>query len=706
MKVIAAIAVVCTLPTIAVDRAVAQTAPQSTSQAPSVPPASSPSTPAATSSSSAPATSTAAATLQEVLVTGHRLEEELPQQLSVYGTRVDTVSATDIQNGGYIDVASALEELTPGLFIASKNGPFDYVQISLQGSQTEDVLWLVDGVRINNRLYAGTTPLDTIPASMVERIEVLDGGQALFYGTQAVAGAVNIVTKSFTDHPDGSWSMGVDSNGGKHLDGYFRDALVHNDFVLYASHDESPGIQPFPNVDYQPSGTDRHRAYNVTTLGAKYGYNFTDSLAFSTLYQHTDAKLDFANPYLVAQAFNQRDENLLSAKLDYVPSDAFKLYVKDYYHWWSSYYTEYDNGSTPYVYTPGASGEITVANNDDYWGFKDYGVNLLAQLAVNRGFEYLAGYDFQGYTGRDAVLVIEQQTEHVSAVFAQVRSTPEFIPDAHLAAGLRYNVPSIGQSALVWNGSGQYDLSSSLFLRANFGTAFRLPTAEELFANDPDDERGDPNLKPETSTNANVSVGGVAPIGSAQVKWEAISFYRVIKNLIAYQSFDSQTDQEVFGNVPGRVTVHGEEVTLDAHLTEALSGNFSATYNRSRQSGVEFQLDQVPVTEVKLELAYDPPQRRCGAGITIVNVGDLDDEPLGVGNGRYGYGNYTVLNLNGRLFLDATRKQRVDLHVNNVGNHVYYTQLGFGVTDATQTPYVIHDLGLPRTFQVNYTYSF
>ncbi len=44
------------------------------------------------------------------------------------------------------------------------------------------MLWLVDGVRINNRLYGGTTPLDTIPASMVERIEVLYGGQALFYG--------------------------------------------------------------------------------------------------------------------------------------------------------------------------------------------------------------------------------------------------------------------------------------------------------------------------------------------------------------------------------------------------------------------------------------------------------------------------------------------------------------------------------------------
>ena len=159
------------------------------------------------------------------------------------------------------------------------------------------------------------------------------------------------------------------------------------------------------------------------------------------------------------------------------------------------------------------SRDLTTIDDHDFWGFKDYGVNLLTQIAVNRGFEYLAGYDFQNYTGRDAVLVIQQQTEHVNAFFGQIRTTPDLIPDAHFALGARYNIPSVGQSALVWNGGGQYDFSKSLYSRVNFGTAFRLPTAEELFANDPDDERGDPNLKPETSTNANVSIGGIADVG-------------------------------------------------------------------------------------------------------------------------------------------------------------------------------------------------
>jgi outer membrane cobalamin receptor len=641
-----------------------------------------------------------ASSLEAIVVTAKSLEEDLPQQLSQYGTHLDTISAEEIKNGGYIDVASALEALAPGLYISSKSGLFDYVQISLQGSRTPDVLWLVDGVRINNRLYAGTTPLDTLPSSMIERIEVLDGGQALFYGTQAVAGAINIVTKTFSDHPDGAVTVGADTNSGREINGYYRDSIARNQFVVYASHDQSGGIQPFPDSDYQPSGTDRHRYYKVTTLGAKYGYEFTDNLVLSASYEHTNARLDFGEPMQTAIAYNQRNEDLVSTKLDYAPSDRVRFYVKDYYHWWLSHYTEFDNviGMPP--------GTLQTIDDHDFWGFKDYGINLLAQIAVNRGFEYLAGYDFQNYTGRDAVLVIQQQTERVNAFFGQIRTTPDLIPDAHLAAGLRYNVPNVGESALVWNGSGQYDFSKALFLKASIGTAFRLPTAEELFANDPEDERGNPNLKPETSRNANVSIGGRASVGDSAFKWELIGFYRVIKNLIDYQSFDARTGQDVFGNVPGDVTVHGLEATLDASITQALSGNFSATYSHSRQSGSNLQFDQIPVAQVKFGLDYHPSDLPLGATLNLVHLGDVDAEPFGAGNGRYGYGNYTVADLGARFFIDRARHQRIDVHLNNVFNRTYYSGLTHGVDDASGDAYVVHALALPRTFSAFYSYKF
>jgi outer membrane cobalamin receptor len=636
--------------------------------------------------------------LAEVVVTAKSLEDDLPQQLARYGTRVDTITAAKIQNGGYIDVAGALEALAPGLYISPNNGPFDYVQISLQGSRTEDVLWLVDGIRVNNRLYGGTTPLDTIPASMIERIEVLNGDQALFYGTQAIAGAINIVTRSFSDHPGGSITVGDDTNHAQQYNGYYRDTIDDNKFVVYASHNQSPGFQPYDDSAYQPSGTDRRRDYKVTSVGGKYGYDFNDAWSFTASYDHTNAHLDFALPFLTATAFNDRDEDLVSGRIDYTPNDEFKLYIKDYYHWWNSHYTEYDN-------VIGSPGDTVVVNSQDYWGFKDYGVNLLTQINVNRGFEYLAGYDFQNYTGRDAVLVIQQQTEHVNAFIGQIRTTADLIPNALLSAGLRYNMPSVGESDVVWNTSGKYNFTNSLYARANIGTAFRLPTAEELFANDPDDERGDPNLKPETSSNANLAVGG-SFAGYPSLKWELIAFYRDIKNLIDFQSFDSETNQDVFGNVPGSVITRGLEVTFEGNLSAALSANFSATYNKARQTGSDLQFDQIPETQLKAGLDYHPGSAPYGASVNVVHMGDIDDEPLGAGNGRYGYGNYTVVDLGGRVFLDTARHQRIDLHLNNAFNQDYSTALSYGINDISGDPYVVNNRALPRTFGANYTYSF
>src|SRR5262249_48946034 len=122
------------------------------------------------------------------------------------------------------------------------------------------------------------TPLDTLPAAMVERIEVLEGGQALFYGTQAVAGAVNIVTKGYSQAADGQLTLGADTNGGRHIDANVRDSVGAHHFVIYGSADKSDGFRAFRAEDYQPSATETKRGYSVYTVGGKYAYDFTDSL--------------------------------------------------------------------------------------------------------------------------------------------------------------------------------------------------------------------------------------------------------------------------------------------------------------------------------------------------------------------------------------------------------------------------------------------
>jgi vitamin B12 transporter len=466
---------------------------------------------------------------ETLVVAAPKLEEELPQEIERVGTRVQTITSAQIENGGYDDVGQALQALVPGLFLAPKAGPFDYVAASLQGSRINEILWLVDGVRISNRLYNGTTPLDTLPAHMVERIEVLEGGQGLFYGTQAVSGVINVVTKAFSEERDGRVQAGFDNNDGKHVNVFARDTVGDGHrFVLYGSSDRADGYQSFPTAEYAASTTDRQRGYEVLNAGGKYAFDFSEQLRVSGLYQLSDVKVDFLRPGRssagqvggLATSFNDRTEHIAGGKLDYTASNRAEFFLKGYYHRWDSGFSEQQNVA--------GSGQTRVISDDEFWGFKDYGANLLAKLTPTRGLEYLAGYDFQNYSGQDDVLLIAPNTERVHAVFGQVRTTRDMFSKGTAAFGLRYNAPTNSDSALVWNASGRYDFTPNVFARANVGTAFRYPDAYELFAIDPTCCFGNPNLKPETSTNVNGSVGTLLYAGDTTVNIEAIGFYRTV----------------------------------------------------------------------------------------------------------------------------------------------------------------------------------
>jgi outer membrane cobalamin receptor len=640
---------------------------------------------------------TADDSLEEVQISSNRLEETLPQSIEQYGTRVDTITREDYANLAFVDVAEGLQALVPTLFVLPKNGPFDYADISLLGSRSSDVLWLVDGVRVNNRLYGGTLPIDTLPAAMVERVETLDGGQALFYGTSAVAGAINVVTKSFTDSPDGSLTFGTDTDGARRLNGYFSDSLNGHHFVVYGSTDRSDGYQTFRNQDYQPSAMERDRHYSVQTIGLKYDYEIAGVLRSSATYQHTDADLDFAFPYQY-QEVNRRKEDLATAKIDYTLNDRLSLFVKTYYHQW---HTHVDTLGKDLA----VPGQINVLGLNQFWGYDDRGVNALAKVALLPGLDAFVGYDLQKYGGRDEVLLIEPNKELTQAAFGQLRLSPELIPRTHLSFGFRYNHPDVGEQSTVWNVTGQYDFTQSLFARTTLGTNFRLPSAEELFANDPLDERGNPNLKPEKSRSINASVGGNLQQLQTKVRWEIIGFARDIHDLIDITSTDPVTEQGVFGNTPSVVKVRGAEATLQAAVASDLSFDLSYTYSRSHDEDGQ-QTQRIPQQVGKILGDYHPDSLPFGASVALSYTGKVYRDVIGE---HYEYGKYAVVDLAGRYFFDSERKHRLVLGLENVFDKQYGSP-AVGCTDqpdgGCDSPYIAVNRGVPRTLRATYTYAF
>lgn len=627
--------------------------------------------------------------LEEVTVTG-RLEETLPQELARYGSRVETISAEQVQRGGYNDITQTVQALTPGLYLSPLSGAFDYVEMSFQGSRSSEVLWLVDGIRLNNRLYSTTTPLDTIPAHMVERIEILEGGEGLFYGTQSVAGTVNIVTRQFSDSPDGQVELGLDTNEGKHASGYFRTSVGDHRFVAFASRDKADGFQPFSDADYQPSGADRKRGYDVANYGLKYAHDFGADVRTSFGYQHTDATLDYVRPFGIARAYNDRNEDLLTGKVDVSAGDHLQLYVKGYYHDWDTLFFEADT----------APGGPQVVNDNEFWGFEDYGANLLAKYSPGGALEYLAGWDYQHYSGQDQVFLIAPNAETVHAPFAQLRTTSAWRRDVRLSLGARYNDPGKGQSSMVWSATGAWDITPTLFARTSFGTGFRLPDAYELFVIDPCCEQGNPDLKPERSQYLNLSVGGRTGTEDQGFGWELVGFFRDVKDLIDIVTGPGGID--TLDNIAGTTKVRGGELILSGQFGADLSANASYTVTDAKPAGASLQQQEVPKTLAKLALNYAPRDGAMFAGLTLLHTGDVFRNAAGA---RRNYGDYYVLDLNAGVRLGADRRHRLSVRLENALDEDYASRVRSGTLDAGGT-YAFSFRGTPRTLHANYAYEF
>lgn len=631
-----------------------------------------------------------ATAVEEVVVTA-RLEETLPQDLAKYGADLSVIDSATLRNNVYIDISQALQMQTPGVFVSPRNGPFSYVDIAIQGSRTGDVLWLVDGVRINNRLYTGTSPADTLPASMVERIEVLKGGQSLFYGTQAVAGAINVVTRGFSEEFEGQLTVGGHTNGGVHADAYVRDTVGKVRYIGWASKDEASGYKTF-NV-FQPSATDRKRGYDVVSFGGKVATELAENLSLNAYVQHTDAHLEYPAPTRTYLAFNDRDEEIASASVEWTPRDDIQLSLKGYFHDWDSVYSTVEN-------TPGdPSAAPAVVDDLLYWGYQDYGLAALAKLSLVRGYEAQLGYDFQNFKGRDEVLLIERQTEQVHAVVAQLRTTDDLFETAHFAAGVRYN-KSGETSKAIWNVSGRWDATPSLYVEGSAGTAFILPSAEQLFAVDPFSAVGNPNLKAEESTNLNASIGGEV----ARFTWRLTGFTRKVDDLIVDDYGQAGFPDGIYINTDGQVRFRGVEGYATAKLTDSLMARGSFSLTRARAEGAGRQFDRVPKAQAKGGVDYAPGEGRWGASASAMWTGDVyqNVNSFGVTN----YGNYVVLDLAAHAFLDVHRRHKVTARLENALDEAYATRINSAAPDIAGPRFLYRFRGVPRTLHVTYAFTF
>jgi vitamin B12 transporter len=129
--------------------------------------------------------------IPEIVVTAGRS----PESIGRTGSAIDVVHQTDIATTNPLSLTDALRSV-PGVDITEPGGPGATTSVRLRGANPGQTLVLVDGVRINDPSAAsGDYDFSMLPVGAIERIEVLRGPQSALYGSDAIGGVINIITK-------------------------------------------------------------------------------------------------------------------------------------------------------------------------------------------------------------------------------------------------------------------------------------------------------------------------------------------------------------------------------------------------------------------------------------------------------------------------------------------------------------------------------
>src|SRR5690606_8200544 len=199
--------------------------------------------------------------LGEIVVSATRTNrsvEDLPMPVTVIGKE-------KIQETGAMRLSEVLREQT-GLQVVANHG----VGLQMQGLSSDYILILLDGEPLIGRT-AGTLDLDRISVSNIERIEILRGPSSSIYGSEAMAGVVNIITKTNKSGMTGSVQTRYRTHQTVDLGGDL--GLRHNGWDIYAYYNRFR-TDGFDLNEEMPGLT--ASAYLANTFQAKIGKTFSD----------------------------------------------------------------------------------------------------------------------------------------------------------------------------------------------------------------------------------------------------------------------------------------------------------------------------------------------------------------------------------------------------------------------------------------------
>ncbi|MEI8086515.1 MAG: TonB-dependent receptor [Paludibacter sp.] len=407
--------------------------------------------------------------LEEVVVTGSKIgisRKIVPMSVSL-------ISKKDIENSGQMNILPALNTYVPGIFVTERNilgfgvAATGAGSISMRGvssAPNTDVLVLIDGQPQYQGIF-GHPLADAYVASDVEKVEIIRGPGSILYGSNAMAGVINIITKKQKEEGV-KVNLGA-SYGSYNTQKYFGTIGYKKDKLsIFASvnHDQTDGLR---------DSTD----FNITNGYAKVGYE---------LNKHFNLNADYS-----LAKFNAND-NGPSYKPAFLNIDVTRGKTS------LSLDNKFENseGSIKFYHNYGTHN----LSDGFYSTDRNSGMMLFQTIKVASGTNVTFGTDLKQFGGKanqgfkkDTMITVNEL-----AVYAYAQQT--LFERINVSAGLRLENNSIFGNELVPIGGLTYNLSNETTFKVSVSKGFRSPTIMELYLYAPN-----PMLQPESMMNYEVS---------------------------------------------------------------------------------------------------------------------------------------------------------------------------------------------------------
>ncbi len=519
--------------------------------------------------------------LDEVVITAQYSPQSV--QNSIY--RVTVIPGDEIRQRG---VNSLDEILTQELNINIQEYTNFGAGLEIEGLSKENIKIFIDSVPVVGRVD-GILDLGQIDLNNVKQIEIIRGPTSVFYGTDALAGVVNIITNNFYQGGVSSDAkIYLESVGIQNYKSTLRVNRKNNSFILSGSRNFRSGFSKNEDTrvqDWKPK--------NQTSLEFQYARPLSAlTLSYSTRYfreKLTDLGAIDEDTNLATDTYRNttRFSHVLSLKGNLLSGHYINL---------NASFSKFERKNLGWTQNIADGLQTFSPVNSDTTHISSTVFRLEASRKISDKFEYLAGSELTFQDGGGSRISEGSQTVEDYAIFASMKYGMS--ETVIIQPGIRYNYNSDFVSPVTPSVNIMFKPASDWVIRGSLARGFRAPTLKELYLDmtlsyGPVTYNivGNENLKAEESRNVHISLVRQTEDNSFEIS----AFYNDLKNMISRSRDADNPFRYMYVNVANHYT-HG----ISARYQTDVRSNFSVDLGASLTGRNNPRLVKYPEAEQEL----------------------------------------------------------------------------------------------------------